>query len=213
MATIKKGILGGFSGKVGTVIGGNWRGVDYMRSLPKASSKPATALQSDQRLKFAAVMAFLKPISALVSKGYQAVTGARTPLNAAVSYHVKKAITGISPDFSVDCSKVIFSQGDIAGAWVPAVESTLPASIAFSWQDNTDTGLAESTDKAILLVFNAAKSQYVSLENAGDRSEGEVNLLVPANFSGDEVHCWMAFSTEDGKRMATSVYIGKVTVS
>lgn len=149
----------------------------------------------------------------MVTKGYQSVTGARTPLNAAVSYHVKNAITGVAPDFAVDSSMVIFSQGDIAGAWVPTVESTVPASVMFSWQDNTGTGLSESTDKAILLVFNPAKSQYVFLENAADRSEGEVNLLLPANFTGDEVDCWMSFSTEDGKRMATSVYIGKVTVS
>ena len=35
MAEIKKGILGGFSGKVGTVVGVNWRGKDIIRSLPK----------------------------------------------------------------------------------------------------------------------------------------------------------------------------------
>jgi hypothetical protein len=35
MGTFNKGILGGFSGKVGTVVGFNWRGLDVMRSLPK----------------------------------------------------------------------------------------------------------------------------------------------------------------------------------
>ena len=34
MGTIRKGILGGFSGKVGTVVGANRRGTAYMRSLP-----------------------------------------------------------------------------------------------------------------------------------------------------------------------------------
>ncbi|MBC7418344.1 MAG: hypothetical protein H7325_09335 [Pedobacter sp.] len=213
MATIKKGILGGFSGKVGTVIGGNWRGVDYMRSLPKVSTKPATALQAEQRLKFATVIAFLKPISALITKGYQSVTGARTPLNAAVSYHIKKAIAGVAPEFTIDPSKVVFSQGDIAGAWAPQVESTVPASIVFGWQDNTGTGLAEGDDQAILLVYNAAKEQYVSLENAALRSAGQVNLILPASFTGDEVNCWMSFSSSDGKRMATSVYISSVTVA
>ncbi len=32
MGTISKGILGGFSGTVGTVIGGSWKGIEYMRS-------------------------------------------------------------------------------------------------------------------------------------------------------------------------------------
>ena len=30
MAEIKKGILGGFSGKVGTVVGANWRGTNIL---------------------------------------------------------------------------------------------------------------------------------------------------------------------------------------
>lgn len=41
MGTIKKGILGGFSGKVGTVVGGSWKGISYMRSLPQKVKKPA----------------------------------------------------------------------------------------------------------------------------------------------------------------------------
>ena len=42
MGTISKGILGGFSGKVGTVIGGNWKGIDYMRSKAASVSNPRT---------------------------------------------------------------------------------------------------------------------------------------------------------------------------
>jgi hypothetical protein len=34
MGKISKGILGGFSGTVGTVVGGKWKGIDYMRSKP-----------------------------------------------------------------------------------------------------------------------------------------------------------------------------------
>ena len=30
MGTISKGILGGFSGTVGTVIGGSWKGIDFL---------------------------------------------------------------------------------------------------------------------------------------------------------------------------------------
>ena len=31
MGKIKQGILGGFRGKVGTVIGASWNGISYMR--------------------------------------------------------------------------------------------------------------------------------------------------------------------------------------
>ena len=41
MGTIKQGILGGFSGKVGTVIGGSWKGISYMRSQAQSVKNPA----------------------------------------------------------------------------------------------------------------------------------------------------------------------------
>jgi len=41
MATYSKGTNGAFSGKVGRVIGSNWRSTDYLKGLSKKSSIPA----------------------------------------------------------------------------------------------------------------------------------------------------------------------------
>ncbi len=78
MAKFLKGILGAFSGKVGTVIGACWKGIDYMRSLPKKSTKPPTQLQLDARYQFNLVTGFLRPISGLIKKGFQSAVG-QTP--------------------------------------------------------------------------------------------------------------------------------------
>ena len=59
MARITKGILGGFSGKVGLVVGASWRGQDIIRSTPKPSSKPPSEKQLLQQLKFRLVIDFL----------------------------------------------------------------------------------------------------------------------------------------------------------
>ena len=45
MGIIKKGILGGFSGKVGNVVGASWKGIDYIRSLPSTVRNPRTPRQ------------------------------------------------------------------------------------------------------------------------------------------------------------------------
>ena len=42
MGKISQGILGGFSGKVGNVVGGNWKGIDYMRVRPASVANPQT---------------------------------------------------------------------------------------------------------------------------------------------------------------------------
>ena len=49
MGKIKQGILGGFKGKVGTVIGSSWNGIAYMRGLPQSQKDPKTAAQIAQR--------------------------------------------------------------------------------------------------------------------------------------------------------------------
>ena len=49
MGKIKQGILGGFKGKVGTVIGSSWNGIPYMRGLPQSQKDPKTAAQIAQR--------------------------------------------------------------------------------------------------------------------------------------------------------------------
>ena len=61
MGKIKQGILGGFRGKVGTVIGASWNGIAYMRGLPQSVKNPKTAAQQAQR-------AFFKEVQDLVGQ-------------------------------------------------------------------------------------------------------------------------------------------------
>ena len=56
--TIQKGILGGFSGKVGTVVGGSWKGIDYMRCKSNRRNFNHTDKQLAQQLKFLPISVF-----------------------------------------------------------------------------------------------------------------------------------------------------------
>ena len=58
MGRISKGILGGFAGTVGTVIGGKWRGIEYMRSRPTGGRSNPSTLQLAQRIRFALGIGF-----------------------------------------------------------------------------------------------------------------------------------------------------------
>ena len=61
MGKIKQGILGGFRGKVGTVIGASWNSIAYMRGLAQSVKNPKTAAQMTQR-------AFFKELQGLVGQ-------------------------------------------------------------------------------------------------------------------------------------------------
>lgn len=52
MGIIKQGILGGFSKKVGSVVGTSWKGIAVMKSMPQSVVNPKTTLQVNQRNAF-----------------------------------------------------------------------------------------------------------------------------------------------------------------
>ncbi|RYD98048.1 MAG: hypothetical protein EOP54_08935 [Sphingobacteriales bacterium] len=211
MATYKKGILGVFTGKVGTVVGSSWKGISYMKSLPKSSGKAPSQPQIDQRLKFGLVTSFLKPIRTLTNIGYGLVSGNLTPYNAAVSYHLNNAVIGNSPNFEIDYPMVMFSRGELPGPAVPAMAANPGGALNFSWVDNATANLAQPNDKAIVLVFHVATKEFVHSDTA-KRSAGSLEMTLPTHFVGGAVHAWMAFFNANDKQVSTSVYLGEETV-
>lgn len=61
MAKIKAGILSKVSGKVAGVVGGTWKGVNYLRELVKPAN-PNTPLQQAQRSKMSFVVAVARQL-------------------------------------------------------------------------------------------------------------------------------------------------------
>lgn len=210
MGTFKKGILGGFSGKVGTVIGANWRGLDVMRSLPKKSGVSPTLLQVEQRQRFAAVMGFLAPVGNLLASYYGSPSGTLSRLNKAVSYHLKHALMGNSPNFSIDYTKVVLSKGELIGARNAAVSAPTAGSIQLDWDDNSGQVFAAADDLLLAVLYNANKRQFVVEEGPATRQEGTAHMAIPVEFAGDTLQVWIGFVGSTSAKAATSVYLGTV---
>ena len=61
MVIAKDGILGGFSGKVGNIVGLTFKWGSYYASCSQSFSKTTTEKQRLQRLKFSLAIEFTKP--------------------------------------------------------------------------------------------------------------------------------------------------------
>jgi hypothetical protein len=107
-------VLGSFSGKVGTVIGASWKGINYMRSIPQHVKEPCIEGQVGQRSKFALTLNFLKPITGFLRTGWKLYAHRQPPFNAAMFYTLANVITGTYPDYDIDLSKVLVSRGGLA---------------------------------------------------------------------------------------------------
>jgi hypothetical protein len=211
MGTINKGILGGFSGKVGSVVGGSWKGIDYMRSKGSNRNANPTEKQLAQQQKFALVMRFLQPMTGLLSITFRDFAIRMTGINNAFAYNIKSAVTGVYPSFAIDYSLALVSRGDLPNALAPAVTSGAGSVLTFSWTDNSGTGSAKATDEAIFVAYCPALKQAI-FSGGAVRSDltGDLNL-VP--FSGQLAETWICFISEDEKNVATSIFTGEVTVS
>ncbi|MNL17157.1 hypothetical protein D3C87_1382350 [compost metagenome] len=214
MGIIRQGILGGFSNKAGTVIGARWRNRDVIRGLPRKSSKAATQLQINQRFKFGMVTGFVARLSQFIDLGFGSGDGSTSAMNLAVAYHLENAITGVAPNFTIDYTKVKINRGKLLLANAIEVAITAAARLDFKWLNTVPDGrFKDATDRANVVAYNPTKDTFVSLRGAAARSALGYNLLLPPDYSGDQVHCYISFSSViNNKLVSDTEYIGEFLV-
>ena len=213
MGKINKGILGGFSGKVGNVIGASWKGIDYMRVKAAKVNNPRTEGQLDQRSKFSKVLHFLIPMKDFLKTGFKQYAIKMTEFNSALSYNIKNAVTGTYPNQTVDYANALVSRGDLTGVLNGSASSTALGTVTFSWDDNSGTGSAKATDNAMLLVFNPDKEEALYITDGPSRDSTTADLTIPDDYAGDTVHAYLAFISDEDKDVSDSKYMGSIAVS
>lgn len=198
MATYKQGILGGFSGRIGNVIGTFWKGRQVMRIRAATFNDANTLRQQEQRLKFKLMVSFINAHKALVNWGFGAYDRTMSAMNAAVSLNFKSAITGIFPNLTIDLPKVILSKGSLPGFEDNIVTSTLPNTISLDWLDNAGTSNALGTDNLMVSVVDNASREVLLFPNAAKRTDEEVMITLPALWTARQVTVYTFFVNEDG---------------
>lgn len=207
MGTIKKGILGGFSGKVGTVVGASWKGIDYIRSLPASVRNPRTSGQVNQRNKFATVIKFLSKINPVIKVGFKDYTAKQTATNAAMSYNMLNAVTGDAGVYQLDFPKVMVSKGTLYNPSTAEVKVS-DGDVTAAW--NVDiAGNGAMDDMSNVLVYNSTKDETTISAEASDRAEGFAAVPYLDHWKGDQVEVFLAFTSADGKLVSDSMYLGQ----
>jgi hypothetical protein len=215
MGRLSRGFLGGFQGQLGTAYGCFWRLMDLVKAMPRKVKRAPTEAQLPARLKLSLMTSFLARLSSIINIGFKYVkTPGQSAMNAAVSYNLNNAITGTSPDFSIDFPKLMFSKGRLP--LPPDITATAGAGavIEFEWKEPIPgTPNGSPNDTVTFIVYNQQTQQLVVLDGAIKRSQLEFELMLPPPFAGDTVHCFISFVGADGKSVSDSVYITETVVS
>lgn len=213
MGKIAQGILGGLSGKVGNIVGGSWKGIDYIRIKPSSVANPRTEGQVNQRNKFTLTLEYLQATKDFIKIGYKSFATKKTEFNAAMSYVLNNAVGGIAPNFTIDYSLALLSRGPLSGVLNPTTDLTTAGQVSFDWDDNSAEGNANVTDKAMVLVYNPSKKESISILDGADRTVGSQVVTIPNTYAGDTVELFMAFVSADGTQVSNSVYLGSGTAA
>jgi hypothetical protein len=238
MAKMNNGILDDFSGKIGKVVGSKWRGVSYMRAQSKKCTGALSEAQLEQQAKFALAGTFSQSMNDLLTLGFKDQAIKMTGKNYGQSLILKEAITGTYPNFQIDYSKVLLSQGKLPRIKKPVTAPEANGILRFTWTNDAGTKLAKANDQAILIAYcpeeNETEYAFGPARDAGTgtlilvaycealnkciytamgppRTACKAKLEVAA-FRGQAVHTWLSFITADGMQVADSIYTGKVIV-
>lgn len=213
MAIINQGIMGGFSGKAGPMVGSSWKSKAIMKAKPIfKKNRTFSQSQLDQQEKFKMMMAFLSPIENLLLLIYNSSTKDRSGFQEAFSTNIKEAVAGEVSPFSVDFSKLQLANGALETPKNITVVAEASSMVKFSWsavlQPMSKSSLA---DKTIAILYNEAENAFVMSDFNTRR--GDQELLVDAStFTDQPLHCWLFCLSDDERKASKSKYVGTVTV-
>lgn len=208
MGRIKQGILGGFLGKVGGVVGSNWKGIATMRAMPLSVSNPKTAAQQLNRGRFAQVVDLAGVIGVAFIRNWwnrQAVKMSGFNLFCRENAYVFDESGVLNPAI------IKMSLGSLTPPTIEDIIADASARTVTVDYEYPIEGNHLPTDVAELVVLNAATMTVVS---SGEQSiaTGVIAVNCPVGFmaANDTVWTYLCVKRADGTQCSTSVATGAV---
>jgi len=213
MARFLKGIHGSYSGKVGNVVGSSWRGIDYVRSLPKKSSKASSEAQLAQRMKFGMTTSFLKSIKDILMLGFSdSKLRNKTGYNAAFQQLINHAFRGNYPDFTIDFAAVKIASGSLAALVGLVVGEVAPRVLNLTWDPIINRFNAFDDDQVLVILYDEADNLFFAYEGA-TRSDAAIDIVLPDSYTGKKIVGWSFNIHRDGLITSTSQYLGEFVLN
>ena len=174
----------------------------------KRTERPPSLAELANREKFADVQFWLKPLTDFLRVGFKDYAPKFEGFVAAKSYISKNVVRGEYPSFVIEPALALVSFGKLDPAVTAGAVSESTNTLTFSW----DGGRYVYDDRAMFLVYDIENGVAEFDTSATKRLFKKGTFTLTKNFSGREVHVYLAFVSEDRKNRSNSQYLGKVTI-
>ena len=211
MAKQNINMTGGFSGRLGQMVGYQWNGRWCLRMRPQRVHNPRTAAQQASRALFSGAVQLAARMRWGVTEGLRqtAREAGMTAYNAFVSLN-QHAFSMEDGVFGVDYSALRLSTGPVAPVAVSGASVGDGNVLTVSFEKNPMRMKSGGHDMVHLYVYSAeAGSGYLAA--AVYRRQGRVAVTLPDLLAGQELHVYMYTSDAAGRHSETA-YGGTVTL-
>jgi len=205
MGKIKQGILGGFSGAVGPVVGGSWKGIATIKSKPLSVANPRSPGQVAQRGKFARTVSVARLLLANIIQTYWNPFAQR---QSGYNAFVSRNIGAFTADGLTTFDEFFSMRGSLVGmVGVSAGADASDALLSVDFTDNSGSGDALATDEIVVVAYNATKDVWYYGADGTIRSAGVVELDITGADVADVLHVYVSASRPNVSKVSDSSYI------
>lgn len=210
MGKIKKGILGGFNGRVGNVIGGSWKGVAYMRSEAQSIKNPRTDKQQDNRTLFGEVSDLFSKAKPIIDLGFAGEATKKSAFNAAVQENMKSLV---EQGAGFEIQYLTFAKGNLeplAGGTVSLSGSVVTATFNRFVQVDYVTNV-----KVVFVVDGAfAGAPFVASVDGtivSETTSGTATFTIPNSMTYSTIDVFAFIYDSSTKTCSNSSYLGNAS--
>jgi hypothetical protein len=206
MATFKSTTFGKISGKYGEALATKSKttGKNYLR-VASVPSNPRTPKQVEHRGKFGYINRVMRSFYPVFKVTFGGNAGIRLGINIAF----KNAILGEYPDFLLDYTQLLFTDGGLYQTGSVTALKAGANSVKIDW-DYSDMAGNNSTDLTNLIFYNEDTDQAILKQTLVTREAATQTVELPAIWTGGKIHCWMYFTAPNGVTNSISQYIDMI---
>lgn len=208
MAEIKDGILGGVSGKVGTVVGFSWRNKKLIRAKPTISKKPRTDKQLTQQTKLRYCTQLLTPIRKFVNKYIPASSNSQIGFEVLLSKLMKEMYIEQDEMFCIDYTQFYFALGILPTTLKTSIKFLKNGKLKVQWEDNSLQGIANSDDQLTVIALLQESHEFLLFEQLAKRQDGKTSFILPEDCVDNYIHFWFMWTNAADNLNSTSMYLG-----
>ena len=217
MGKVQMGILDGFVGKVGTVVGSFWKSKPVMRAYKRNISDRNSEAQQLVRTRFSAAGSLAGTFLSAIQLGLRNIARAKHMTEGDI--FVKLNWGSVHADTpgaaTVDYTELVIARGNLPEAQFGSPSFSDPLTVDVPMTDTSDMIGADAADQIYIFVYSPEAGAGM-LGEVERRDSGSIKCVVPAYWNGHRVHIY-GFAVGNGIDnegiISPSRYIGSGTIS